>query len=59
MLHGDETTLQVLHEKGKSLPPAAPITVPTAKSVVDFHHLVIAHAGRTKKTAPTISRGRC
>ncbi|WP_346024556.1 hypothetical protein, partial [Alkalibacterium indicireducens] len=25
-------------------------TVPTAKSVVDFHHQVVAHAGRTKKT---------
>ncbi|MEK0152133.1 hypothetical protein WMB10_04285, partial [Tetragenococcus halophilus] len=26
------------------------LTVPTAKPVVDFHHQVIAHAERTKKT---------
>ena len=29
--------------------PCLRLTVPTAKSVVDFHHQVIAHAGRTKK----------
>src|SRR5699024_12810562 len=27
--------------------PCLRLTVPTAKSVVDFHHQVIAHAGRT------------
>ncbi|WP_117156178.1 NAD(P)H-dependent oxidoreductase [Paraliobacillus quinghaiensis] len=27
--------------------PCLSLTVPTAKSVVDFHHLVITHAGRT------------
>ena len=31
--------------------PCLRLTVPTAKSVVDFHHQVIAHAGRTKKGA--------
>ncbi|WP_459796595.1 hypothetical protein, partial [Alkalibacterium sp. m-11] len=29
--------------------PCLSLTVPTAKSVVDFHHQVVAHAGRTKK----------
>ncbi|HEX7063862.1 MAG TPA: hypothetical protein VF199_02240, partial [Bacillales bacterium] len=28
------------------------LTVPTAKPVVDFHHQVIAHAGRTIKKRP-------
>src|SRR5699024_11343870 len=32
--------------------PCLRLTVPTAKSVVDFHHQVIAHAGRT------ITKGR-
>ncbi|MFL2079955.1 hypothetical protein, partial [Marinilactibacillus psychrotolerans] len=27
--------------------PCLQLTVPTAKPVVDFHHQVIAHAGRT------------
>ncbi|MGX7395688.1 hypothetical protein, partial [Carnobacterium mobile] len=30
--------------------PCYSLTVPTAKPVVDFHHQVITHAGRTKKT---------
>ncbi len=30
--------------------PCHSLTVPTAKPVVDFHHQVVAHAGRTKKT---------
>lgn len=29
--------------------PCHQLTVPTAKPVVDFHHQVIAHAGRTSK----------
>ncbi len=29
--------------------PCLRLTVPTAKSVVDFHHLVITHVGRTQK----------
>src|SRR5699024_12569032 len=29
------------------------LTVPTAKSVMDFHHQVIAHAGRTKNDTRT------
>ena len=29
--------------------PCLRLTVPTAKSVVDFHHQVITHAGRTQK----------
>ncbi|WP_270897898.1 hypothetical protein, partial [Aliibacillus thermotolerans] len=28
--------------------PCLQLTVPTAKPVVDFHHQVITHAGRTK-----------
>ena len=32
--------------------PCLRLTVPTAKSVVDFHHQVIAHAGRTPLTPP-------
>src|SRR5699024_1552774 len=32
--------------------PCFQLTVPTAKPVVDFHHQVIAHAGRTKKPRP-------
>ncbi|WP_459796632.1 hypothetical protein, partial [Alkalibacterium sp. m-11] len=31
--------------------PCLSLTVPTAKSVVDFHHQVVAHAGRTCKKA--------
>ena len=30
--------------------PCLRLTVPTAKSVVDFHHQVIAHAGRTERS---------
>ena len=30
--------------------PYHSLTVPTAKPVVDFHHQVITHAGRTQKT---------
>ena len=30
--------------------PCLRLTVPTAKSVVDFHHQVIAHAGRTGRS---------
>ena len=38
--------------------PCLRLTVPTAKSVVDFHHQVIAHAGRTiKKPARKIPAG--
>ncbi len=29
------------------------LTVPTAKSVVDFHHQVIAHVGRTRERTPS------
>ncbi|MFL2112149.1 hypothetical protein, partial [Marinilactibacillus psychrotolerans] len=29
--------------------PCHSLTVPTAKPVVDFHHQVVAHAGRTKR----------
>ncbi|WP_222717718.1 hypothetical protein, partial [Enterococcus faecium] len=29
------------------LPPCLSLTVPTAKPVVDFHHQVFTHAGRT------------
>ncbi|MFL2099131.1 hypothetical protein ACEN4B_12275, partial [Marinilactibacillus psychrotolerans] len=29
--------------------PCHSLTVPTAKPVVDFHHQVVAHAGRTNK----------
>ena len=31
--------------------PCLRLTVPTAKSVADFHRQVVAHAGRTQKTA--------
>ncbi|WP_316400272.1 hypothetical protein, partial [Enterococcus faecium] len=31
------------------LPPCLSLTVPTAKPVVDFHHQVFTHAGRTPK----------
>ncbi|MGJ9386240.1 hypothetical protein, partial [Salipaludibacillus sp. CF4.18] len=27
--------------------PCLPLTVPTTKSVVDFHHQVVRHAGHT------------
>ena len=32
--------------------PCLQLTVPTAKPVVDFHHQVITHAGRTSKKTP-------
>ncbi|WP_223156184.1 hypothetical protein, partial [Desemzia incerta] len=35
--------------------PCLQLTVPTAKPVVDFHHQVIAHAGRTTKKRTGIS----
>ena len=38
--------------------PCLRLTVPTAKSVADFHRQVIAHAERTKNTAQ-ISNGLC
>ncbi|MGX7424978.1 hypothetical protein, partial [Enterococcus avium] len=38
------------------LPPCLSLTVPTAKPVVDFHHQVFTHAGRTPKKEPPISR---
>lgn len=31
--------------------PCRQLTVPTAKPVVDFHHQVITHAGRTQQKA--------
>ena len=37
--------------------PCLRLTVPTAKSVVDFHHRVIAHAGRTSSKNPLPGRG--
>ncbi|MFD0955974.1 hypothetical protein ACFQ1Y_06585, partial [Virgibacillus alimentarius] len=33
------------------------LTVPTAKPVVDFHHQVIAHAGRTTNNPHLFSDG--
>ncbi|WP_218944003.1 hypothetical protein, partial [Bacillus aquiflavi] len=33
--------------------PCFQLTVPTAKPVVDFHHQVITHAGRTKNNPAT------
>ncbi|WP_222717735.1 hypothetical protein, partial [Enterococcus faecium] len=33
------------------LPPCLSLTVPTAKPVVDFHHQVFTHAGRTTKNS--------
>ncbi|MBT1038044.1 hypothetical protein, partial [Enterococcus faecium] len=35
------------------LPPCLSLTVPTAKPVVDFHHQVFTHAGRTTKRSRT------
>jgi len=32
--------------------PCLRLTLPTAKRVADFHRLVVAHAGRTKKQGP-------
>ena len=29
---------------------AVQLTLPTTKRVVDFHHQVVAHAGRTRKS---------
>ena len=37
--------------------PCLWLTVPTAKSVADFHRQVVAHAGRTKKKNRTASSG--
>jgi len=34
------------------------LTVPTAKSVVDFHHLVVAHAGHTHNVKALVSTKR-
>ncbi|WP_338350173.1 hypothetical protein, partial [Enterococcus faecium] len=36
------------------LPPCLSLTVPTAKPVVDFHHQVFTHAGRTSQQLETI-----
>ncbi|WP_459783837.1 hypothetical protein, partial [Alkalibacterium sp. s-m-22] len=37
--------------------PCHSLTVPTAKPVVDFHHQVVAHAGRTKKRPVLFTQG--
>ena len=45
---GREFALGLLHtppHEGRTCPL---LTVPTAKPVVDFHHLVTAHSGQTK-----------
>ncbi|MCB6919240.1 hypothetical protein LIZ91_22030, partial [Enterococcus avium] len=36
------------------LPPCLSLTVPTAKPVVDFHHQVFTHAGRTSQKSKYI-----
>ena len=36
--------------------PCSSLTVPTAKSVVDFHHQVVVHAAQTKKAVGKITR---
>ena len=36
---------------------AVQLTLPTTKRVVDFHHQVVAHAGRTKKRHPRLMLG--
>ena len=38
--------------------PCLRLTVPATESVVDFHHQVVAHAGRTKKTPRADGPGR-
>ncbi|WP_459771277.1 hypothetical protein, partial [Alkalibacterium sp. s-m-28] len=38
--------------------PCHSLTVPTAKPVVDFHHQVVAHAGRTKKNGTWLCHDR-
>lgn len=38
--------------------PCLWLTVPAAESVVDFHHQVVAHAGRTEKRRGCICRPR-
>ncbi|WP_220693853.1 hypothetical protein, partial [Salipaludibacillus neizhouensis] len=38
--------------------PCLPLTVPTTKSVVDFHHQVVRHAGHTRKGAILITELR-
>ena len=46
---GREFALGLLHtppHDGRTCPQ---LTVPTAKPVVDFHHLVTAHSGQTNK----------
>ena len=35
--------------------PCLRLTLPTAERVVVFHHLVVAHAGRTRKRAAQTS----
>ena len=37
--------------------PCLRLTLPTAERVVVSHHLVVAHAGRTRSGCPPISRG--
>ena len=39
--------------------PCSSLTVPTAKSVVDFHHQVVVHAAHTEEGRRTLARRPC
>ena len=43
-------SIRIVKIDKESKVPLEGFTVPTAKSVVDFHHQVIAHAGRTERS---------